>query len=233
MRTDTCTATSGLHLALLRSYDSDTARWLNRDPSAERGGVNLYGYVRDNPINLLDPLGFDPFGNPVSGPTGPVGPSSPYAPGGLYYPDGANYKPYIPTLPPNYTAPNPSGTGIIIFDSGVSCFRLWGGGGGSQIIVLANGQVVTYGYIGGGIGYGGKGGNFGLGEVYGVYQPTDYAGSFLNVSGGYAVGGGSISSQPLRGQNGAASYTAGAGTTGISATYQWYWIIDATDPISK
>ena len=220
------TDSNGLLFMRARYYNPYICRFLNPDPSGFSGGLNFYAFADGNPISEEDPFGLGPgYGNPVSGPNGPVGPSSPYAPGGAYY------VPYTPALPANYTAPNPSGTGVIIFESGVSVFGGLGGGGGTQTILLANGQVVTYGYVGAGIGLGGKGGNFGSGVVSGVFQPTDYAGSFLNVSGGFAVGGGSISTQPLPGQNGAASYTAGAGTTGISATYQWYWIIAATDPI--
>ena len=48
---------SGLYLTKYRAYDPNTARWLSRDPIAERGGINLYEYVGDNPINLLDQLG--------------------------------------------------------------------------------------------------------------------------------------------------------------------------------
>jgi RHS repeat-associated protein len=50
-------AASGLNLTLFRAYDSDLGRWLNRDPLGERGGLNLYGYVGNNPINYYDPLG--------------------------------------------------------------------------------------------------------------------------------------------------------------------------------
>jgi RHS repeat-associated protein len=50
---------SGLHLALYRAYDADLGRWISRDPIAEAGGINLYGYVLNNPIWAIDPLGLD------------------------------------------------------------------------------------------------------------------------------------------------------------------------------
>ncbi len=49
--------TSGLHLSLFRAYDSDSGRWLSRDPIGENGGINLYQYVLNSSINLIDPLG--------------------------------------------------------------------------------------------------------------------------------------------------------------------------------
>jgi RHS repeat-associated protein len=48
---------SGLVLAPYRAYDPETARWLSRDPIGEAGGINLYGYVLNNPVNLWDPWG--------------------------------------------------------------------------------------------------------------------------------------------------------------------------------
>jgi RHS repeat-associated protein len=50
---------SALVLAPYRAYDPDTARWLSRDPIGEAGGINLYGYVLNNPVNLWDPYGMD------------------------------------------------------------------------------------------------------------------------------------------------------------------------------
>ena len=40
-------------------YDPNTGRWLTRDPISYRGGVNLYGYVGNDPGNRWDPLGLD------------------------------------------------------------------------------------------------------------------------------------------------------------------------------
>jgi RHS repeat-associated protein len=52
---------SGLHLTLYRAYDAGEGRWINRDPIGEQGGLNLYRYVSNNPVNLTDPLGLTAF----------------------------------------------------------------------------------------------------------------------------------------------------------------------------
>jgi RHS repeat-associated protein len=49
--------TDGLYYYGYRLYDPLTQRWLNRDPIGERGGINLYAFVANNPINAYDPLG--------------------------------------------------------------------------------------------------------------------------------------------------------------------------------
>jgi RHS repeat-associated protein len=50
-------APSGLHFAPFRAYSAEFGRWLSRDPIGEAGGINLYGYVFNNPVNLWDPWG--------------------------------------------------------------------------------------------------------------------------------------------------------------------------------
>jgi hypothetical protein len=40
-------------------YDPNPGRWINRDPIQESGGVNLYGYVGNNPIDRRDPFGLE------------------------------------------------------------------------------------------------------------------------------------------------------------------------------
>jgi RHS repeat-associated protein len=43
-----------------RYYHPQTGRWINKDPIAEAGGLNLYGFVLNNAIGLTDFLGWDP-----------------------------------------------------------------------------------------------------------------------------------------------------------------------------
>lgn len=50
-------AASGLNFAQFRAFDPTHGRWLNRDPSEEAGGLNLYEYGIDDPVNIVDPRG--------------------------------------------------------------------------------------------------------------------------------------------------------------------------------
>jgi RHS repeat-associated protein len=40
-----------------RYYSPALGRWLSRDPIEERGGLNLYGFVNNDPVNRFDHLG--------------------------------------------------------------------------------------------------------------------------------------------------------------------------------
>ena len=40
-----------------RYYDSQFGKWINIDPIGERGGANLYGFVRNFPLSYVDQLG--------------------------------------------------------------------------------------------------------------------------------------------------------------------------------
>ncbi len=46
-----------LYVMNQRWYAPDLGRFLNRDPIGFSGGLNLYSYVRQNPINRIDPMG--------------------------------------------------------------------------------------------------------------------------------------------------------------------------------
>jgi uncharacterized protein RhaS with RHS repeats len=40
-----------------RFYEPEISRWLTRDPLGEAGGMNLYAFVGNNPVNWVDPWG--------------------------------------------------------------------------------------------------------------------------------------------------------------------------------
>jgi len=55
---------TGLYFYRARYYDSKVGRFVTRDPISFAGGdVNLYGYVRNNPINWFDPFGLAQVGS--------------------------------------------------------------------------------------------------------------------------------------------------------------------------
>ncbi len=59
------TAADGLGLDYLyqRYYDPSIGRFISRDPIGWAGGLNLYGYCENDPVNSVDPLGLAPKGH--------------------------------------------------------------------------------------------------------------------------------------------------------------------------
>ena len=53
-------AETGLSLLGHRYYDTGTGRFVTRDPIGYDGGINLYRYTQNNPVNRSDPSGLMP-----------------------------------------------------------------------------------------------------------------------------------------------------------------------------
>jgi RHS repeat-associated protein len=56
-------AETGLHYNYKRYYDPTTGRYLTPDPIGFEGDINFFVYVQNNPVNILDALGLDPYSN--------------------------------------------------------------------------------------------------------------------------------------------------------------------------
>ncbi len=49
----------GLHYYRARYYNPTTGRFVSEDPTGLAGGINLYAYAGDNPLDFRDPFGLD------------------------------------------------------------------------------------------------------------------------------------------------------------------------------
>ena len=53
-------ATTGLTNFRMRWYDAETGRWLSKDPIGLSGGLNLYAFCGNDPVNISDGIGLCP-----------------------------------------------------------------------------------------------------------------------------------------------------------------------------
>jgi RHS repeat-associated protein len=65
---------TGLYFYRARYYKPGFERFVSEDPIDYKGGVNLFEYVRDNPVNLKDACGLKPPPEPVPAPPPPLPP---------------------------------------------------------------------------------------------------------------------------------------------------------------
>jgi RHS repeat-associated protein len=77
---------SGLYYYGFRFYDPGMQRWLNRDPAHEAGGLNLYEFVWNDPLSVVDDSGLAPVPPPSGPPPVPV----PGDPNARWFPGGSS-----------------------------------------------------------------------------------------------------------------------------------------------
>jgi RHS repeat-associated protein len=101
---------AGRYLTMYRGYDPSVGRWMSRDPIRESGGLNLYGYVGNNPMNLWDPLGLSGWITIYSSGNGGSSMTSGHS-WISYTPDGAHTTTY------GTWGNNPTGNGNGLFEN--------------------------------------------------------------------------------------------------------------------
>ena len=141
---------TGLQLLGHRFYDSTSGRFLNRDPMDTGGGINVYGYVSNNPLDVVDPSGY--MGSGRGGGGGGVSHGG-WGPGGRSWVPG-----HLETPPTGWGKADAGAMGCAMGAFGAWLTAALSSGGLDQSIwcpmIVACGMGMICGILGAGVGGG-------------------------------------------------------------------------------
>jgi RHS repeat-associated protein len=138
---------SGLYYHGARYYASCLGRWASVDPSGIGEDLNLYGYVRENPIILRDNSGRVPVPTITPPPISPLFP--PGSPPPLPAPPPIPYTPWAP--PPSVVTVGAEGAGATELGAGGAGLALGELGIGGTVLAVAGAAAAVFAV--GGFGY--------------------------------------------------------------------------------
>jgi RHS repeat-associated protein len=103
---------TGIYYNRARYLDQNVGRFVSADPIHFRGGMNFYAYARNNPVGLIDPLGYQgcspaQWAQSPNACAGAQDPNAPYqGPDGLWY-NVPDWHPDPRPSPPSSISPSP------------------------------------------------------------------------------------------------------------------------------
>jgi RHS repeat-associated protein len=138
-----------------RDYDAETGRWTTKDPILFVGGdTNLYGYVLNDPVNFVDPIGLIKIKPHGGGEGGQSGGGNGKDKGGQKPPPRCRVKPESKASFPNTPKPGLTPGGPVLGEEGLLGFvglnpeagaKLFVGG----LLIYGGAEVVIAGAAGG------------------------------------------------------------------------------------
>ena len=183
---------TGFYYLQSRYYDPNTCRFINADGYVSTGqgltGYNMFAYCGNNPVMGYDPTGHWDWGGVIVGTLLTIAACAAAYFGFASTEVGALVTGAIMTTGLTMVATAATDSQMVMDVSGSVGAGLFFKSGGSIVIDFDRDESNFYHHSGRGLGY-----TLGIGYSVGIVdcydEPTNYAGDFIDVFGGYWLGG--------------------------------------------